>query len=139
MARAEQAQVHLCRRIPALVSPDDGRIHTSLNQTVAATGRLSSSNPNLQNIPVRTEIGREIRKGFTAEDGGVLVSVDYSQIELRIFAHITKDPELLRTFASDEDIHRRTAALIFETKEDLVTLRSSAAAPRPSTSPSSMA
>lgn len=107
--------------LPLLVSPVDGRIHTSLNQTVAATGRLSSSNPNLQNIPIRTEIGREIRKGFVASPGNVLLAADYSQIELRIFAHITRDPELMRTFAAGEDIHRRTAALVFNTPEDEVT------------------
>ncbi len=107
--------------LPALVSPLDGKVHTTLSQTVASTGRLSSSNPNLQNIPVRTEIGREIRKAFIAEPGCVLVSADYSQIELRIFAYITEDPELVRTFAADEDIHRRTASLIFDLPEAEVT------------------
>jgi DNA polymerase-1 len=95
--------------LQALVSPKDGRVHTTLNQTVAATGRLSSTNPNLQNIPVRTEVGREIRKSFIADPGKVLLAVDYSQIELRIFAHMTQDTELIRTFRADEDIHRRTA------------------------------
>jgi DNA polymerase-1 len=104
-----------------LVSKRDGRIHTSLNQTVAATGRLSSSNPNLQNIPVRTEVGREIRKSFIAGAGKVLLAADYSQIELRIFAHMTDDPELVRTFQADEDIHRRTASLIFNVDEKSVT------------------
>jgi len=104
-----------------LVSKQDGRIHTSLNQTVAATGRLSSSNPNLQNIPVRTEVGREIRKSFVAGKDKVLLAVDYSQIELRIFAHITQDPELVRTFVADEDIHRRTASLIFNVDQSAVT------------------
>lgn len=107
--------------LPTLVSPIDGRIHTSLNQHVASTGRLSSTNPNLQNIPIRTEIGREIRKGFVAAPGNVLLAADYSQIELRIFAHITRDPELMRTFAADEDIHRRTAALVFGVDEADVT------------------
>jgi len=107
--------------LPGMVSAVDGRIHTTLSQTVAATGRLSSTNPNLQNIPVRTEIGREIRKGFVASPGNVLLTADYSQIELRIFAHITQDPELLRTFAADEDIHRRTASMVFGVNEDDVT------------------
>lgn len=107
--------------LPSLVDASDGRIHTSLNQTIAATGRLSSSNPNLQNIPIRTEIGREIRKGFVASPGNALAAADYSQIELRIFAHITRDAELMRTFAADEDIHRRTAALVFNEPEEAVT------------------
>lgn len=99
--------------LPRLIHPETGRIHTSLNQTVAATGRLSSSDPNLQNIPVRSEIGREIRKAFIAPPGQVLLSCDYSQIELRVFAHVTKDPELLRAFAADEDIHAATATKLF--------------------------
>jgi DNA polymerase-1 len=107
--------------LPTLINPSDGKIHTTLSQTVATTGRLSSSNPNLQNIPIRTEIGREIRRGFVASPGNVLLAADYSQIELRIFAHITRDSELLRTFATDEDIHRRTAALVFGTEETQVT------------------
>ncbi len=100
--------------LPALINPETGKVHTSLNQTVASTGRLSSSNPNLQNIPVRTEIGREIRKGFVASAGRVLVSADYSQIELRLFAHITKDPGLVEAFQTDADIHAQTARRIFE-------------------------
>lgn len=107
--------------MPALVRPDTHRIHTSLNQTVAATGRLSSSNPNLQNIPVRTEIGREIRRAFIAAPGTVLVSADYSQIELRIFAHITKDPELVAAFGSGEDIHKYTASKIYNVPLEDVT------------------
>ncbi|HEX5322587.1 MAG TPA: DNA polymerase I [Capsulimonadaceae bacterium] len=103
--------------LPALVNPSDGKVHTSLNQTVASTGRLSSSNPNLQNIPIRSAIGREIRKAFVADPPCVLVSADYSQIELRIFAHITQDPELIRTFEAGEDIHVRTAALVFASEE----------------------
>ena len=99
--------------LPALVNKDTGKVHTSLNQTVASTGRLSSSNPNLQNIPIRTAVGREIRKAFVADPGCVLVSADYSQIELRIFAHITKDPALVQAFSSDEDIHAQTARRIF--------------------------
>ena len=104
--------------LPALINPETGKVHTSLNQTVASTGRLSSSNPNLQNIPVRTEIGREIRKGFVASKGHVLVSADYSQIELRLFAHITKDPGLVKAFNTDADIHAQTARRIFEVPED---------------------
>lgn len=107
--------------LPKLVHPQTGRIHTSLNQTVAATGRLSSSDPNLQNIPVRSEIGREIRKAFIAPEGQVLLSCDYSQIELRVFAHVTKDPELLRAFADDQDIHAATASKIFSVPLEQVT------------------
>ena len=104
--------------LPALINPETGKIHTSLNQTVASTGRLSSSNPNLQNIPIRTEVGREIRKAFIASPGHVLVSADYSQIELRIFAHITKDAALVEAFQTDADIHAQTARRIFEVPED---------------------
>jgi DNA polymerase-1 len=95
-----------------MVNPDTGRIHTSFNQTVAATGRLSSSNPNLQNIPIRGEEGKDIRKGFVAEDGHYLLSADYSQIELRIFAHYSKDSTLIDAFMHEEDIHSRTASEI---------------------------
>lgn len=94
----------------SMVHPDTGRIHTSFNQTVTATGRLSSSNPNLQNIPVRSEEGREIRKGFVAEKGNCLLSADYSQIELRVFAHCSKDPAFVEAFKTEEDIHSRTAS-----------------------------
>ena len=107
--------------MPALVRPDTHRIHTSLNQTVAATGRLSSSNPNLQNIPVRTEIGREIRRAFIASPGNILVSADYSQIELRLFAHVSKDPELVAAFSSGEDIHKYTASRIYSVPVEDVT------------------
>jgi DNA polymerase-1 len=107
--------------MPALVRPDTGRLHTSLNQTVAATGRLSSTNPNLQNIPIRTEIGREIRKAFIAPPGCILVSADYSQIELRLFANVSKDPELVAAFSSGEDIHKYTASRIFSVPVDEVT------------------
>jgi DNA polymerase-1 len=103
------------------VRPDTHRLHTSLNQTVAATGRLSSSNPNLQNIPVRTEIGREIRRAFIASPGNTLVSADYSQIELRLFAHVSKDPELVAAFSSGEDIHKYTASRIYSVPVDEVT------------------
>jgi DNA polymerase-1 len=99
--------------LPALVRADTGRIHTSLNQTVAATGRLSSSNPNLQNIPIRTAIGREIRRAFIAPPGKVLLSADYSQIELRLFAHVAEDPPLIEAFDSGEDIHKYTASRVF--------------------------
>ena len=99
--------------LPRLADQATGRIHTSLNQAVTATGRLSSSEPNLQNIPIRTEIGREIRKAFVAANGNLLVSADYSQIELRILAHITQDPEMLRAFRNDEDIHTHTACTLF--------------------------
>lgn len=96
-----------------LVNPETGRVHTSLNQTVASTGRLSSSDPNLQNIPVRSEVGREIRRAFIAPKGKVLLSCDYSQIELRLLAHITKDPALTAAFAHDEDVHAATASTVF--------------------------
>jgi len=84
--------------LPGLVDPTDGRVHTSFNQTVAATGRLSSSDPNLQNIPIRTELGRRIRRAFIARPGNVLVSADYSQIELRVLAHLSQDPALVERF-----------------------------------------
>lgn len=99
--------------LPTLINPATGRVHTSLNQTVTATGRLSSSDPNLQNIPIRTELGREIRKAFIADNDNLLLSADYSQIELRILAHVTGDPELVSAFEHDEDIHTHTASTIF--------------------------
>ena len=99
--------------LPALVNPATGRLHTSFNQAVAATGRLSSSNPNLQNIPIRSEVGRRIRQAFVAKPGHVLVSADYSQIELRILAHFSQDPAFLDAFRSGQDIHQRTAAEVF--------------------------
>lgn len=104
-----------------LVDPETGRIHTSLNQTVASTGRLSSSDPNLQNIPVRSEAGREIRRAFISPEGRVLLSCDYSQIELRILAHVTHDPALVHAFEHNEDIHAATAATVFEVPLDQVT------------------
>lgn len=106
--------------LPALVNPHTGRVHTTFNQTVTATGRLSSANPNLQNIPVRTEIGREIRRAFIAGQGEKLLVADYSQIELRILAHVTGEEALLETFREGEDIHRRTAAQIFDADMDKV-------------------
>jgi len=96
----------------------DGRIHSQLNQTVAATGRLSSSDPNLQNIPIRTELGRRIRRAFVAERGHKLVSADYSQLELRLLAHITRDEVMLDAFHKGDDIHNRTARLVFGAKTD---------------------
>src|SRR5438105_10647952 len=95
--------------LPTLIG-EDGRLHTSLNQTVAATGRLSTSSPNLQSIPIRTELGREIRSAFVAEPGHRLLSADYSQIELRILAHVSGEPKLREAFARGEDIHTATAA-----------------------------
>jgi DNA polymerase-1 len=96
----------------------DGRIHCQLNQTVAATGRLSSSEPNLQNIPIRTEMGRRIRRAFVAEKGNKIISADYSQLELRLLAHITQDPVMLEAFQKGEDIHDRTSRLVFGAKTD---------------------
>jgi DNA polymerase-1 len=105
--------------LPRLVNPDTGRVHTCFNQAVAATGRLSSSDPNLQNIPIRTELGREIRRAFVAEPGHVLISADYSQIELRVLAHLSGDPALVEAFRNGEDIHDRTAAQVFGTSSGL--------------------
>jgi DNA polymerase-1 len=104
--------------LPALVNPDDGRVHASFNQVVAATGRLSSSDPNLQNIPVRTEDGRQIRQAFVAgPPGWSLLTADYSQIELRVLAHFSQDPALIRAFNEDRDIHAAVAARIFSVAE----------------------
>ena len=99
--------------LPLLVNADTGRVHTSFNQAVAATGRLSSSDPNLQNIPIRTELGREIRRAFVADPGHVLISADYSQIELRVLAHLADDETLIAAFRAGEDIHDQTALKIF--------------------------
>jgi len=107
--------------LPKLVNPETGRIHTSYNQTVAATGRLSSSDPNLQNIPVRTAEGRRIREAFVAPEGRVLLAIDYSQIELRVLAHLAGEGGFRRGFAEGADIHRRTAAEVYEVMEPLVT------------------
>jgi DNA polymerase-1 len=114
--------------LPLLVSSATGRIHTSFNQAVAATGRLSSSDPNLQNIPIRTEVGAELRKGFVPAEGMRFISADYSQIELRVLAHLSGDETFTRAFRSDEDIHRETAALVFEVDVDDVTAEMRAAA-----------
>jgi DNA polymerase-1 len=107
--------------LPQLVNPDTGRVHTCFNQAVAATGRLSSSDPNLQNIPIRTEIGREIRRAFVADRGHVLISADYSQIELRVLAHLSGDEALLDAFTNNVDIHDRTALKVFGTNSGLST------------------
>jgi DNA polymerase-1 len=107
--------------LPLLVNPKTGRVHTSFNQAVAATGRLSSSDPNLQNIPVRTELGRAIRRAFVAEEGRLLVSADYSQIELRVLAHLSGDAVLIDAFERDQDVHRRTAAEVFGVAPEDVT------------------
>jgi len=100
-------------KLPRMINPATGRVHTSYNQAVAITGRLASSDPNLQNIPVRTQEGRRIREAFIAPKGSVIVSADYSQIELRIMAHLSQDEGMLKAFANNEDIHRHTAAEIF--------------------------
>ncbi len=118
------------KALPKLVNQKTGRLHTSYNQTVAATGRLSSTAPNLQNIPMRTDLGRQIRKGFVAPTGRILLSLDYSQIELRLAAHMTGDETMIETFKNGGDIHRTTAAKINNVTEDEVTreMRSAAKA-----------
>jgi DNA polymerase-1 len=108
-------------RLPEEVDPDTGRVHTSYHQAVAATGRLSSSNPNLQNIPVRSAEGRRIRQAFVAPPGYQIVAADYSQIELRIMAHLSADPGLTKAFSEGEDVHRATAAEVFGVERDKVT------------------
>ena len=107
--------------LPALIDPATDRLHTSFNQTGAATGRLSSSNPNLQNIPIKTELGREIRAAFVPRDGWNLIVADYSQIELRLLAHMSGDPVLIEAFRNGEDIHTRTAAEVMGVPPMLVT------------------
>jgi DNA polymerase-1 len=104
-----------------LINPETGRVHTSYNQTVTATGRLSSSNPNLQNIPIRTEEGRKVRQAFIPEPGWSFVSMDYSQIELRLLAHYSGDEILIDAFTKDEDIHTRTAAEVFQALPVMIT------------------
>jgi DNA polymerase-1 len=106
--------------LPALVNPETGRVHTTYSQLGAATGRLSSNDPNLQNIPTRTDEGREIRRGFVAAPGHVFLAADYSQIELRVLAHMTQDPNLVETFLKDQDIHAATAAQLFGVPIDRV-------------------
>jgi DNA polymerase-1 len=105
--------------LPQLVNPDTGRVHTSFNQAVAATGRLSSSDPNLQNIPIRSELGREIRRAFIADPGHVLISADYSQIELRVLAHLSGDETLVEAFRRGDDIHDQTALKVFGSSSGL--------------------
>ncbi|MEL7603373.1 MAG: DNA polymerase I, partial [Bacillota bacterium] len=112
----------------AVISPADGRVHTSFNQNVAATGRISSTEPNLQNIPVRTALGREIRKAFVASPGNVLVGADYSQIELRLLAHISADEVMIANFQEGGDIHTRTAGEVFGVPADEVTVEQRSAA-----------
>ena len=107
--------------LPALVNPETGRLHTSYSQTVAATGRLSSSDPNLQNIPIRRELGRDIRRGFVPEPGWSFVTADYSQIELRVLAHLSADAAFVQAFQAGGDIHRQTAAVIFGVPVESVT------------------
>jgi DNA polymerase-1 len=107
--------------LPRLVNPRTGRLHTSFNQTVASSGRLSSNDPNLQNIPIRRELGRDIRRGFIPRKGWLLLAADYSQIELRLLAHLSHDPAFVQAFQAGGDIHRQTAALIFEVPLDEVT------------------
>ena len=105
--------------LPAAMDPATGRVHTSYSQIGAVTGRLSSNNPNLQNIPIRTDTGRRVRNGFIADKGNVLLSVDYSQIELRIVAHMAEDEAMLKAFRAGEDIHSTTAAAILDIELDL--------------------
>jgi DNA polymerase-1 len=107
--------------LPALINRRTGRVHTNLNQTGTATGRLSSSNPNLQNIPVRSDMGNKIRKAIIAPPGTYLLSADYSQIDLRALAHLSQDPGLIAAFAHDEDIHTLTASKLFGVPADEVT------------------
>jgi DNA polymerase-1 len=107
--------------LPRFVHPETGRIHGRFDQAVAATGRLSSADPNLQNIPVRTELGRSIRAAFVAPPGRVILSADYSQIELRVLAHLAEDPELIDAFSTGADVHARTAALVMGKRQDEVT------------------
>jgi DNA polymerase-1 len=107
--------------LPTLVKNTTGRVHTSYNQSVAATGRLSSSDPNLQNIPIRTELGRRVRRAFVPAPGRLFVGADYSQVELRVMAHVSEDDTLCAAFAAGEDIHRTTAAQVFGVAPELVT------------------
>src|SRR5205823_4495636 len=107
--------------LPALVNPRTGRVHTSFNQTVASTGRLSSSDPNLQNVPVRREQGQQIRQAFIPEEGWTLITADYSQIELRLLAHFCGDEALRQAFAEDRDVHTLVAATIFAVDPAAVT------------------
>jgi DNA polymerase-1 len=118
---AEKLRSTYVDALPALVNPHTGRIHTSFNQTGAVTGRISSSDPNLQNIPIRTDLGRRVRYAFIAAPGHVLIAADYSQVELRVLAHISGDEALRRAFHEDQDIHATTAAAIFDVPLDQIT------------------
>ena len=109
-------------KLPTMINPTTRRIHTSYHQAGTATGRLSSSDPNLQNIPIRTAEGRRVRQAFIASPGSKLVAADYSQIELRIMAHLSEDPSLLSAFAAGQDIHRATAAEVFAVETEAVTI-----------------
>ncbi|EDX85847.1 DNA polymerase I superfamily [Synechococcus sp. PCC 7335] len=108
--------------LPALIRPNTGRVHTDFNQAITTTGRLSSSNPNLQNIPTRTAFSRQIRQAFLPKEGWQLVAADYSQIELRILAHLSEEPILIKTYREDEDVHRLTATLLFDKDKDEITV-----------------
>ena len=119
--------------LPQRVTAATGRVHTSYSQTGSVTGRLASSDPNLQNIPIRTELGRQIRNAFIADEGCLLLSVDYSQIELQIVAHMADDQAMIQAFLDDQDIHAATAAAVFGANPPRFRLRSGVA-PRPSTS-----
>jgi DNA polymerase-1 len=107
--------------LPEMVNPQTGRIHTSYNQTGAVTGRIASSSPNLQNIPIRTEVGQQIRRGFVARPGWRFLAADYSQVELRVLAHISQDESLLQAFRENQDIHRTTAAAVYGIPVEAVT------------------
>ena len=107
--------------LPLMINPNTGRIHTSFNQTGAVTGRSASSNPNLQNIPIRSEVGQQIRRGFVARPGWIFLAADYSQVELRVLAHISQDEALLDAFRQDQDIHRTTAAAVYSIPLEEVT------------------
>ncbi|MGB3787449.1 MAG: DNA polymerase I, partial [Phormidesmis sp.] len=107
--------------LPALIRPNTGRVHTDFNQAVTTTGRLSSSNPNLQNIPTRTAFSRQIRQAFLPKEGWQLVAADYSQIELRILAHLSEEPILIKTYRENEDVHRLTATLLFDKAKEEIT------------------
>ena len=107
--------------LPVLINPKTGRVHTSFNQTATATGRLSSSNPNMQNIPIKGEWGKRIRETFIADKGNLLLSADYSQVELRILAHLSKDEVLVDAFSKGIDVHAKTASEIFGVTVDKVT------------------
>jgi len=126
----EKLMTTYIRRLPAAVNPRTGRIHTSFHQTSTTTGRLSSSDPNLQNIPIRTKVGERIRRAFIAPKGSLLIGADYSQIELRLLAHLSEDKGLIAAFKHGEDLHRLTASRIFGITEEMVTYRLRNAAKR---------